>query len=104
VSIYDRWHKAHQGSGDEPCPEHSRGRAKLYPTTDHGKGDRWQVRWRDETGRQHKRNFARRDGTDPARHATAFDAKIKTELDSGTSLDLAAGRMRPDSCHFMDWQ
>jgi hypothetical protein len=25
-------------------------------------GDRWQVRWRDEAGRQRKRNFAKRDG------------------------------------------
>ena len=94
MSIYDRWHKTRPDPGDEPCPEHSRGRTKLYPATGHGIGGRWQVRWRDETGHQRKRNFARRDGIDPGKHASAFDAKVKTELDTGTSLDLAAGRMR----------
>jgi len=29
----------------------------LYPSADHGKGDRWQVRWRDADGKQCKRNF-----------------------------------------------
>ena len=48
MSIYDRWHKTRPGLGDEPCREHSRGRAKLYPAADHGQGDRWQVRWRDD--------------------------------------------------------
>jgi integrase len=94
VSIYDRWHRTHPDPGDEPCAEHRRGRTKLYRTTSHGRGDRWQVRWRDETGRQRERNFAKRDGIDPGKHASAFDAKVKTELDTGTSLDLAAGRMR----------
>jgi integrase len=94
MSIYDRWHRTHPSPGDEPCAEHSRGRTKLYPTTGHGKGDRWQVRWRDEAGRQRKRNFARRDGIDPGKYASAFDAKVKTELDTGTSLDLVAGRTR----------
>ena len=39
--------------------ENSRGRTKLYPSADHGKGDRWQVRWRDADGKQCKRNFAK---------------------------------------------
>jgi hypothetical protein len=71
----------------EPCREHSRGRTKLYPAAGHGKGDRWQVRWRDESGRQRKRNFAKRDGVDPEKHASAFDAKVKTSLDDGTYID-----------------
>ena len=41
-----------------------------------------------------KRNFARRDGTNPDEHAAAFDAKIKAELDTGTSLDIDAGQMK----------
>jgi len=94
VSVYDRWHKTRSGPGDEPCREHSRGRNKLYPAADHGTGDRWQVRWRDETGQQRKRNFARRDGVDPERHASAFAAKVKAELDTGTSLDMTAGQMK----------
>lgn len=94
MSVYDRWHKSHPGVDDEPCREHSRGKVKLYPTADHGKGDRWQVRWRDENGKQYKRNFTRRDGVDPERHAAAFDAKMKNELDTGTSLDMVTGRMK----------
>lgn len=87
MSVYDRWHKTRPIPGDEPCREHSRGRTKLYRTADHGKGDRWQVRWRDETGQQRKRNFAKRDGTDPERHAAAFEAKVKTALDDGSYVD-----------------
>jgi integrase len=94
MSIYDRWHRSHPGQSDELCREHSRGKTKLYLTTDHRKGDRWQVRWRNENGKQCKRNFAKRDGTDPDKHAAAFDAKIKNELDTGTSLDMTAGRMK----------
>jgi hypothetical protein len=87
MSVYDRWHRSRPGPGDEPCREHSRGRTKLYSTADHGKGDRWQVRWRDESGQQRKRNFTKRDGTDPERCASAFDAKTKTTLDDGTYIN-----------------
>jgi integrase len=84
VSVYDRWHKSHPTGSDEPCREHSKGRSKLYPTAEHGRGGRWQVRWRDASGKQCKRNFARRDGTDPGKHASAFDAKVKSTLDDGS--------------------
>jgi hypothetical protein len=57
VSIYDRWHKTHLDPGDKPCGEHSRGKTRLYPNAEHLQGYRWQVRWRDEGGRQCKRNF-----------------------------------------------
>jgi hypothetical protein len=87
MSIYDRWHKSRPVPGDEPCREHSRGKTKLYPSADHGIGDRWQVRWRDEAGNQRKRNFAKRDGTDPEKHANAFDAKVKATLDDGSYVD-----------------
>jgi len=95
MSIYDRWHKTRPSPGDEPCREHGRSKtATLYPTADHGKGDRWQVRWRDENGVQRKKNFAKRDGIDPDKCAAAFDAKTKRELDTGTSLDIAAGQLK----------
>lgn len=94
MSIYDRWHKTRPALGDEPCREHSKGRTKLYPTASHGMGDRWQVRWRDENGQQRKRNFAKRDGADPDKCAAAFDAKIKRELDTGTSLNISAGQLK----------
>ena len=36
----------------------------------------------------------RRGGVDPEKRATAFDAKVKRELDTGTSLGMAAGQMK----------
>jgi integrase len=94
MSISDRWHKTRLSAEAEPCREHSKGKTTLYPTADHGKGDRWQVRWRDENGIQRKKNFAKRDGADPETCAAAFDAKTKRELDTGTSLDIKAGQVK----------
>jgi hypothetical protein len=85
MSIYDRWHKTRPAHSDEPCREHSRGRTKLYPTADHGQGDRWQVRWRDYSGSQRKENFAKRSEAD------ARDTAIKASLRAGTFADPAAG-------------
>jgi integrase len=65
----------------------------MYPTADHGVGKRWQVRWRDDNGRQPKRNFSERYGDDPERHAEAFDAKIQAELNAGTYIDPEAGKV-----------
>jgi len=87
MSVYDRWHKARPGPDDEPCREHSRGRNKLYPAADHGTGDRWQVRYRDDHGRQRKQSFDKRPAAD------AFDAKIKGQLAAGTFVDPAAGQI-----------
>ncbi|GAA1594179.1 site-specific integrase [Actinomadura kijaniata] len=92
MSIYDRWHKSHPKKGDRPCHEHSRGKTKLYPTADHLKGDRWQVRWRDGTGQQQKRNFPKKAGTDPETSAEAFDAQRKADTDRGEWIDPRLGR------------
>jgi integrase len=84
MSVYDRWWKT------ERQPD---GSARRVPSTDYGCAKRWQVRWRDETGQQRKRNFSKRDGKNPERDASAFDAKMKAALDAGTALDLTAGKM-----------
>ena len=47
AEVYDRWHKSRPGKDDKPCREHSSKTRKLVPSGDHGKGKRWQVRWRD---------------------------------------------------------
>jgi integrase len=93
MAVYDRWHTAkprtdEQGKPVPPCREH-----KQFPSVDHGKGDRWQVRWRDETGKQFKRNFAKKAGKDPNTSADAFDAKVRAELDAGTYVDPARGKI-----------
>lgn len=92
MSVYDRWHKSHPKQGDRPCREHSRGKNKLYPTVDHLKGDRWQVRWRDENGQQQKRSFPKKAGTDPETCAEAFDAQRKADTDRGEWIDPRLGR------------
>ncbi|HLX47820.1 MAG TPA: tyrosine-type recombinase/integrase [Streptosporangiaceae bacterium] len=91
MSVYDRWHKSRPALGDEPCKEHSRGRTKLYPTSEHGQGDRWQVRWRDENKKQCKRSFAKKEGRNPELHAEAFDAQIQASLDAGVYVDPRTG-------------
>lgn len=79
MSVYDRWHKDPE-DGDHPC-RCGRGRNRLYPSANHLKGDRWQVRWRDPgTGKQRTKNFEVRDGRDQNKHADAFDAKIQNDL------------------------
>ena len=82
MAIYDRWYRT------ERQPDGTRKRIR---SAEHGCAARWQVRWRDEAGRQRKRSFEVKDGADPERHARAFDAKVKTGLDSGTYMDPAAG-------------
>lgn len=88
MAVYDRWHRRPR-PGDKPC-RCSRGKTPLYPSAAHQQGDRWQVRWYDDAGRQRSRNFPVREGRDPARHAGAFDAKIRHELDAGTYADPSA--------------
>lgn len=88
MSVSDRWHKSRPKPGEPKCREHD-----MSPSRAHGKGDRWQVRWRDENGKQGSRNFARKTGKDPERHADAFDAQVKSQMDAGTYIDPAAGKV-----------
>ncbi|SNR96695.1 tyrosine-type recombinase/integrase [Actinomadura mexicana] len=93
MAVYDRWHTNKPRTDEQDhavtaCREH-----KLFPSKDHGKGDRWQVRWRDEAGKQCKQNFARKAGKDPKTCADAFDAKVRTDLDAGTYMDPARGKI-----------
>jgi integrase len=85
MAVYDRWHRDPL-PGDEPCKCGTR-RTPLYPSSAHLSGDRWQVRWRDLANRQKKRNFTLKVGTDPARHADAFDAKVSRDLDTRVYVD-----------------
>jgi hypothetical protein len=82
VSVTDRWHKARPRPGEEKCRQH-----KIAPSADHGQGDRWQVRWRDEQGRQKKKAFAKKSDADN------YDAKVKTQLADGTYIDESAGQV-----------
>ena len=83
VTVYDRWHKSRPRAGDQPCREHGKS-----PAVGHGTGDRWQVRWRDDTGRQRKENFGKPSDADTR------DAQVRASLTAGTYIDSAAGKVK----------
>ena len=62
ATVYDRWHTrkprkdSKTGEPVNPC-KHSTKATKYYPSASHGQGDRWQVRWYDESRKQCTRNF-----------------------------------------------
>lgn len=86
AEVYDRWHLSRPKQGAEPCAEHSSKTRMLVPSKEHGKGKRWQVRWRDAAGKQQKENFAKRSQAD-TRAAT-----IEADLARGLYVDPAAGK------------
>ncbi len=86
AEVYDRWHKSRPLEDDEPCAEHTSKTRKLVPSGEHGKGKRWQVRWRDASGKQRKENFDKRSMAD-TRAAT-----IDADLARGLYVDPAAGK------------
>lgn len=102
MAIYDRWHLTHpqsQPGWDDPDPKNrpkpcrcSRGKNKLYPSGDHGCAKRWQVRYRDDAGRQRKENFAALEGDDPTQHAKARDAQVNADLDADRYIDPKRGK------------
>jgi integrase len=73
MAIYDRWHKTESG--------------RKVKSPEYGCTARWQVRWRDQAGRQRKKAFATQ------AQATQFDAKVKTQLADGSYVDPAAGQV-----------
>lgn len=92
MAVYDRWHRKPK-PGEQPCKEHSRGKTVLYASAEHGRGDRWQVRWYDDDGKQCKENLPLKEGRDPARHADARDREVQGQLQAGTYVDPAAGKV-----------
>ncbi|MGW5687584.1 tyrosine-type recombinase/integrase [Nonomuraea sp. NPDC003754] len=81
MAVYDRWHKSHPMPAEEKC----KCRPAKVPTAEHGQGERWQVRYRDDAGTQRKKNFER------LPDAESFDAKVKASLDRGDYIDPKAG-------------
>lgn len=76
VGVTDRWHKSRPVAGEPTCKEHDQ-----VPTTSHGKGERWQVRWDEwKNGKRHqpRRNFRYKVGKDPDVHADAFAANLQS--------------------------
>jgi integrase len=69
---FDRWHRSYPKDGDTPCRCGTK-KNPLYPSADHGRGQRWQARYTDPTGRQRRFGFdsyqEARDHLDEARVA-----------------------------------
>jgi len=78
ADIDDRWYR----TIEEP-----NGKSRRVPTARHGKGKRWDVRWRDDTGRQRHRAFERK------QDAEGFLVQVKADLARGTYTDPAAGKV-----------
>ncbi len=55
MAIYDRWYKTERQDGTR----------KKVRSSEYGCKERWQVRWRDEHGRQRKKSFARKLDAEP---------------------------------------
>lgn len=82
ADVYDRWHKSRPPKDAAVCREHGKA-----PTADHGKGKRWQVRYRDANGKQKKENFDRKPAADDRAKVVGAD------LVRGVHLDPKAGRI-----------
>lgn len=92
VGIYDRWHKTHPRETDTAC-KCSRGKNKLYPSSEHEKGHRWQVRYDDDQGKPVRRNRPELKGDDPEIHAEALAAQVKNDLATDSYVDPTAGQV-----------
>lgn len=86
AEVYDVWHLSRPPKGAEPCTEHTHRARTLVPSNAHGRGKRWQVRYRDTEGAQRKENFDKRSQAD------ARAAEVETDLNRGTFLDPKAGK------------
>jgi integrase len=53
---FDRWHKRYPKPGDAPCRCGTK-KNPLYPSSDHGRGNRWQARYTDPNGKQRRPTF-----------------------------------------------
>ncbi|MEU9110596.1 tyrosine-type recombinase/integrase [Streptomyces sp. NPDC048483] len=81
---YDRWHKKHPKSDDEPCRCGSK-KHPLYPSADHGRGMWWRAQYVDPHGQTRRPTFAHWD------EAMQKLAEARTDLRRGTWTDPDIG-------------
>ncbi len=82
ADVYDQWHRSRPKPGEPECREHP----GKVPTESHGKGKRWQVRYRDANSVQKKENFAKKGEAD------ARAAEVETDLRRGQYVDPKLGK------------
>jgi integrase len=79
ADIDDRWYRTDKATGERA------------PTARHGTNKRWDVRWRDDEGRQRHKAFERKKGPGGAE---SFLAQVTTDLERGTYIDPKARRTK----------
>lgn len=99
MPVYDRWHKD-PAPGDQPC-RCGRGRNRLYPSSSHLQGKRWQVQYENPLAdgpRRVKKSFdllgpGPGELPDPERHASAYDSLMQGKIVTRTYTDPNAGNV-----------
>ncbi len=79
ADVDDRWYRTVK----EPD-----GKSRRVPTARHSNGKRWDVRWRDDAGRQRHKAFERK------QDAETFLVQVSADLARGVYVDPAAGKRR----------
>ena len=74
MAVDDTWYLAQKVEG------------KRVPSSKHGRGKRWRVRYRDDTGAPKERLFERQ------ADAENFDAEVRTDVNRGTYIDPGGGK------------
>ncbi|MGW7521750.1 tyrosine-type recombinase/integrase [Streptomyces sp. NPDC054796] len=81
---FDRWHKRYPKEGDVPCKCGTK-RSPLYPSADHGRGQRWQARYTDPNGKP------RRPAFDIWQEARDHLDEVRVAMRNGTWVDPDIG-------------
>ncbi|GAB2882198.1 site-specific integrase [Streptomyces deserti] len=82
---FDRWHKKHPKPGDVPCKCGTK-KNPLYPSADHGRGQRWQARYTDPSGKP------RRPAFDTWQEARDHLDEVRVKLRDNSWVDPEPGR------------
>lgn len=82
---FDRWHKKYPKPGDVPCKCGTK-KNPLYPSADHGRGQQWQARYTDPSGKP------RRPAFDTWQEARDHLDEVRVKLRSNSWVDPEPGR------------
>jgi integrase len=86
AAVTDTWHVSRPKDAEvKPCTDHP-SKTLIYPSVTHGKGRRWQVRYRDANGQQKKESYAKKS------FAEARAAEVENDLNRGQFIDRTAGK------------
>lgn len=84
MAVDDLWHLERPEPGAKPCGEHGK---DLVPSSRHGRGKRWRVRYTDPQGAPKTQSFTLKT------EAERFDANTRADVNRGTYIDVNAGKV-----------